>query len=193
MILLAIRIFVDQGHNPSGFNAGAEGNGLREQDITYAVGAYLADLLAADPRFEVRTSRNSPTEVLGTSNATSLRERVNMANSWPADYFISIHVNSNTNPAINGSEVYVYRPDSVPYYLAQNILDEIVRRVGTKDNGVRINPGLYVLRRTNMPAVLVELAYISNTSDAQHLRDDQYQFAYGIYVGLLNYLELPQL
>ncbi|WP_394918111.1 N-acetylmuramoyl-L-alanine amidase [uncultured Robinsoniella sp.] len=190
---MAIRIFVDQGHNPSGFNAGAEGNGLREQDITYAVGAYLADLLAADPRFEVRTSRNSPTEVLGTSNATSLRERVNMANSWPADYFISIHVNSNTNPAINGSEVYVYRPDSVPYYLAQNILDEIVRRVGTKDNGVRINPGLYVLRRTNMPAVLVELAYISNTSDAQHLRDDQYQFAYGIYVGLLNYLGLPQL
>jgi len=92
VILLAIRIFVDQGHNPSGFNAGAEGNGLREQDITYAVGAYLADLLAADPRFEVRTSRNSPTEVLGTSNATSLRERVNMANSWPADYFISIHV-----------------------------------------------------------------------------------------------------
>ena len=193
MILLAIRIFVDQGHNPSGFNAGAEGNGLREQDITYAVGAYLADLLAADSRFEVRSSRNSPTEVLGTSNATSLRERVNMANSWPADYFISIHVNSNTNPAINGSEVYVYRPDSVPYYLAQNILDEIVRRVGTKDNGVRINPGLYVLRRTNMPAVLVELAYISNTSDAQHLRDDQYQFAYGIYVGLLNYLGLPQL
>lgn len=193
MILLAIRIFVDQGHNPSGFNAGAEGNGLREQDITYAVGMYLADILSADPRFEVRTSRNSPTEVLGTSNATSLRERVNMANSWPADYFISIHVNSNPNPAINGSEVYVYRPDSVPYYLAQDILDEIVRRVGTKDNGVRINPGLYVLRRTNMPAVLVELAYISNTSDAQHLRDDQYQFAYGIYVGLLNYLGLPQL
>ena len=116
-----------------------------------------------------------------------------MANSWPADYFISIHVNSNTNPAINGTEVYVYRPDSVPYYLAQDILAEIVRRVGTKDNGVRINPGLYVLRRTNMPAVLVELAYISNTSDAQHLRDDQYQFAYGIYVGLLNYLGLPQL
>lgn len=193
MILLAIRIFVDQGHNPSGFNAGAEGNGLREQDITYTVGAYLADLLSADPRFEVRTSRNSPTEVLGTSNATSLRERVNMANSWPADYFISIHVNSNTNPAINGTEVYVYKPDSAPFYLAQDILDEIVRRVGTKDNGVRINPGLYVLRRTNMPAVLVELAYISNTSDAQHLRDDQYQFAYGIYVGLLNYLGLPQL
>ena len=44
-----------------------------------------------------------------------------------------------------------------------------------------------------MPSVLVELAYISNESDAIKLRDDQYQFAYGIYVGLLNYLGLPQL
>ena len=38
---MAIRIFIDQGHNPSGVNAGAEGNGLREQDVTYNVGIYL--------------------------------------------------------------------------------------------------------------------------------------------------------
>ena len=190
---MAIKIFVDQGHNPSGFNAGAEGNGLREQDITYTVGAYLADILAADDRFEVRTSRTTPEEVLGYNNTSSLRTRVEMANEWPADYFISIHVNANNNPNINGSEVYVYRTESASYYLAQNILSEIVRRVGTKDNGVRVNSSLYVLRNTDMPAVLVELAYISNTEDAQKLRDDQYQFAYGIYVGLLNYLGLPQL
>lgn len=192
-IKLAIKIFVDQGHNPSGFNAGAEGNGLREQDITYTVGAYLADILAADDRFEVRTSRTTPEEVLGYNNTSSLRTRVEMANEWPADYFISIHVNANNNPNINGSEVYVYRTESASYYLAQNILSEIVRRVGTKDNGVRVNSSLYVLRNTDMPAVLVELAYITNTEDAQKLRDDQYQFAYGIYVGLLNYLGLPQL
>ena len=83
---MAIKIFVDQGHNPSGFNAGAEGNGLREQDITYTVGAYLADILAADDRFEVRTSRTTPEEVLGYNNTSSLRTRVEMANEWPADY-----------------------------------------------------------------------------------------------------------
>ena len=49
---MAIKIFVDQGHNPSGPNTGAEGGGLLEQDVTYAVGVYLADLLRADPRFE---------------------------------------------------------------------------------------------------------------------------------------------
>ena len=82
-----------------------------------------------------RVSRPTPETVLGTSNATSLQARVNMANSWPADYFISIHCNSNTNPAINGSEVYVYRSNTQSYWLAQHILNAIVERVGTRDNG----------------------------------------------------------
>lgn len=190
---LAIRIFIDQGHNPSGFNAGAEGFGLSEQDITFNVGAYLSDILSADYRFEARTSRTYPEEILGTTTNESLRARVQAADAWPADYFISIHCNSNVNPAINGTEAYVYEAYSEAYYLGIDIVAEIVRRVGTKNNQVRINPSLYVLRKTNMPAVLVELAYLSNEQDAIKLRDDQYQFAYGIYVGLLNYLGLPQL
>ena len=57
---MAIKIFIDQGHNPSGPNTGAEGFGLKEQDITYQVGKDLAALLRADERFEVRLSRNTP-------------------------------------------------------------------------------------------------------------------------------------
>ena len=62
-----IKIFIDQGHNPTNPNAGAEANGVREQDVTYEVGVRLADLLRANPNFEVRLSRNSPDEQLGTS------------------------------------------------------------------------------------------------------------------------------
>lgn len=189
---MAIKIFVDQGHNPVGFNTGAEGFGLREQDITYAVGVMLADLLRADSRFEVRLSRNTPMEQLGTNNTTSLAARVRAANSWPADYFISIHANANTNPAINGSEVYVYRAYTQSYYLAEHILDAIVNIVGTKDNGVRINPSLYVLRRTNMPAVLIELAYLTNEADARKLETMQPEFARAIYEGLLSYFGFDQ-
>ena len=54
---MAIKIYVDQGHNPRDFNTGAEGNGFFEQDITYNVGILLAELLAANPKFEVRLSR----------------------------------------------------------------------------------------------------------------------------------------
>lgn len=185
-----IRIFIDQGHNPQGINAGAEGFGYREQDITYQVGVYLAELLQNDGRFAVRLSRNSPDEVLGTSNATSLAARVNAANAWGADYFISIHCNANENPAINGSEVYVYRDPSTAASLARDVLDGIVARMGTKDNGVRVNSSLYVLRRTRMPAILVELAYITNEQDVEKLVNDPYGFAVGIYNGILDYFDL---
>lgn len=184
---MPIRIFVDQGHNPQGVNAGAEGNGLREQDVTYQVGVYLAQLLNDDPRFEARLSRNTPQESLGTTNSTSLQARVAMANSWPANYFISIHCNANPNPAINGSEVYVYQSGTQAYWLAQHILNAVVEQAGTRNNGVRVNSSLYVLRRTHMPAVLVELGYLTNSADAMKLRDDQPGFARGIYYGLLSY------
>ncbi|MGB8453871.1 MAG: N-acetylmuramoyl-L-alanine amidase [Anaerocolumna sp.] len=185
---MAIKIFIDQGHNPSGnFNSGAEGNGVFESEINYQVGIYLQNLLNADPRFEVRVSRPTPTTILGTTNATSLQERVRMANEWPADYFISIHCNSNPNPAINGTEVYIYRTNTQANWLAIQVLNGITQNVGTKNNGVRVNPSLYVLRRTNMPSILTELAYVTNNSDAEKLRDNQYGFAYGIYQGILNY------
>ena len=188
---MAIKIFIDQGHNIGNVNAGASGNGVVEAEVTYWVGIYLAALLFADSNFDVRVSRRTLDTVVGTDQSSSLRARVDMANDWPADYFISIHCNSNTNPAINGSEVYVYRTNTQSYWLAQHILNAIVERVGTRDNGVRTNPSLYVLRRTTMPAVLVELGYLSNSSDAQKLRDDQRGFAWGIYNGLLSYFGFP--
>lgn len=193
MNVLAIKIFIDQGHNPSGPNTGAEGFGLIEEEINYNVGIYLANLLNNDPRFEARTSRTSPTEVLGTTNASSLAIRVNMANQWPADYFLSIHCNANVNPAINGTEAYVFEVNTQSYYLAQHIVIGIVNRVGTKDNLVRTNPTLYVLRRTTMPSVLIELAYLTNPLDAEKLANNQFDFAYGIYTGLLSFFGLSPL
>lgn len=188
---MAIKIYIDQGHNPTGnVNTGASYFGQNEQDITYDVGIRLAELLRQDGRFEVRLSRPTATTVLGTSNTTSLAERVRQANLWPANYFISIHGNANTNPQINGTEVYVYRLNSQADWLGQQVLNEIVETVGTKKNGVIARPGLYVLRNTNMPAILVELAYLSNPSDAEKLRNDRYLFALGIYRGMLRYFGL---
>ena len=184
---MAIKIYIDQGHNPQGFNAGAEGFGLREQDINFEVGLELYKLLQEDKRFEAKISRPTPETVLGTSNSTSLSTRVNAANSWPADYFISIHSNASTNPEANGSEVYVFKDSGAAYELAGKVLLSIVNEVGTKNNGVRVNSSLYVLRRTKMPAILVELGYITNAADAEKLRNDREKFAEGIYDGILKY------
>ena len=79
---MAIKIYIDQGHNPYNINAGAEGNGLREQDITYLVGMYLYDLLSANPNFEALTSRKYPTEILGYDNNSSVLQRRRERVSW---------------------------------------------------------------------------------------------------------------
>ena len=91
---MSIKIYIDQGHNPENPNAGAEGNGLREQDLVYVIGLRLAARLRANPNFEVRLSRPTEDTLLGTSNSTSLAARVNDANRWGADYFISLHTNA---------------------------------------------------------------------------------------------------
>jgi N-acetylmuramoyl-L-alanine amidase len=188
---MAIKIFIDQGHNPSGyFNSGAEANGLFESEINYQVGICLQNLLDNDGRFETRVSRPSPYTILGYNNTTSLQERVRMANSWPADFFISIHCNSNPNPDIHGSEVYIYQYYTQANWLAQHVLKGIAQNVGTKNNGVREDPSLYVLRHTKMPAILVELGYLTSDIDAEFFYDDLCNFAYGIYTGLLSYFGL---
>ncbi len=187
---MAIKIYIDQGHNPSAPNTGAEGNGLREQDITYQVGQRLAELLRQNGNFDVRLSRPTPTTQLGTSNASSLRVRVEEANSWGADYFVSIHTNASGQATANGTEVLVYTEPSRASNLAEDILENLTNITGLASRGIKERPGLYVLRKTNMPAVLVELGFITNRADAIRMRDNPGLFAQGIYQGILEYLNL---
>ena len=181
------KIYIDQGHNPSGANTGAEGNGLREQDITYAVGVALADLLRQDPRFDVLLSRNSPSEILGTSNAQSLRLRTEAANNYGADAFISIHVNASDITSATGSEGYVFSRNGAAYELAEDIVENLTDATGYPDRGVFVRPSLYVLRKTSMPAVLVELGFITNPGEAEFMNNNPGLYARGIYNGLLDY------
>jgi len=186
-----IRIFIDQGHNPQNPNSGAEANGVREQDINYKVGVRLGALLKANGNFSVQLSRPTPETQLGSSQATSsvssLRTRVQAANQWKADYFISLHCNANPNPQANGSEAYVYQRQGKAYPFAENILVEMTKATGLRNRGVMINQALYVLRRTTMPAVLVEMGFITNPEEAQLLETRPDLFAEGIYQGILSY------
>ncbi len=187
---MAIKIYIDQGHNPEAPNTGAEGNGYREQDITYEVGVQLAQLLNQNPEFEARLSRPSRQTQLGTSNASSLRARVNDANSWGADYFISIHTNASEAPSARGTEVLVYRSPSRAAELAEDVLEEIVDASGFPDRGVKQRPGLYVLRNTSMPAILIELGFISNQQEANLMANNPSLFARAIYNGILEFFDL---
>ena len=187
---MSIKVYIDQGHNPSSFNTGAEGNGFYEQDITYDIGVRLYDYFAGNPEFEPRLSRPTPDTLLGTSNSTSLTARVRDANSWGADIFISLHTNASDNPDATGSEALVYRLSGVAFELGEDILRELNNLTGLRNRGVIARPGLYVLRRTNMPAVLVEMGFISNENDAELMVYSPNLFALGIYRGVLDYYGL---
>lgn len=187
---MAIKIYIDQGHNPENPNAGAEGNGLREQDITYRVGEELAALLRTNSAFEVRLSRPTPTSSLGTSNTASLRARVEDANAWGADYFISIHTNASSSPSANGTEAFAYARPSPAFSLGEDILRGISAATGLRNRGMQIRPGLYVLRKTAMPAILVELGFITNPEEAALMNENPALFARGIYNGILDYFDL---
>lgn len=184
---MAIKIYIDQGHNPVNPNAGAEGSGYREQDIVYEIGVILSEILEENG-YETRLSRVAPDEQLGVSNLTSLQERVNRANAWGADYFISLHTNASANPLAGGSEALVYRNGTEAARLASSILEQLNLSTGIRTRGVVVRPGLYVLRKTQMPAVLVELGFITNPAEAELMAKFPRLFAGGIANGIVDFI-----
>ena len=184
---MATKIYIDQGHNPVNPNAGAEGFGYREQDIVYRIGVILAEILQRRG-FETRLSRKSPDVILGTTNLTSLQARVNEANAWGADYFISLHTNASANSSARGSEALVYNIPSDASELAEDILFQLNLSTGLPNRGVTERPGLYVLRKTQMPATLLELGFITNLIDSRLMAESPELFAVGIADGISEYL-----
>ena len=184
---MAIKIYIDQGHNPVNPNAGAEGSGLREQDLVYRIGQELATLLRRNGNFDVRLSRPTPDTQIGASNNTSLRLRVQDANAWGADYFISLHTNASENTSASGSEAFAYARGTPAFRLGEDILAGLEASTGLRNRGMQVRPGLYVLKKTTMPAVLVELGFITNRGDAYLMRDRPELFARGVYNGIVEF------
>ena len=192
-----IKIYIDQGHNPKQYdsegnsipswNTGAQGNGLDEAELTYEIGMLLYELLMQDGRFEVRMSRPTADTVLGTDNNSALDYRVNDAAEWGADYFISLHINSFTSDTVTGLEVYTANGDDVGYALGEDILNSLVKATELRKRGMKDGSNLRVLKNAKMPAVLVEMGFISNPSDAAMLDETPEVFAQAVYEGIVNY------
>lgn len=186
-----IRIYIDQGHNPANYhNSGAIGNGLFEQDLTFTVGRLLAGLLLLDGRFDVRLSRPVSNTVLGSDNEGSLEARVAGAKEFEADYFISLHANAHTDANANGCEVLVAELSGDSGDFGSCVLAGIIESTDLKNRGVKESPNLYVLKNATMPAILVEMGFITNVSDSALMDDSPELFAQGIYNGILEYFDL---
>ncbi len=178
-----MKIFLDAGHNFSGGDTGASGFGLKEQDVTFEIADKLR-MLFQNAGHEVKMSREKMTDNVGNGTvASSIAGRVDMANRWGADLFISIHANAY-NGSARGTETLVYNLDGEAGEIAKRVQNEIVVKLGTRDRGLKVRPDLGVLRMTNMPALLIETAFIDNEDDAWLLKSKQDGFARAIFYGV---------
>lgn len=163
------RIILDAGHG--GSDGGTQGNGMNsdlvEKDINLAVVLRMKKILE-DLGSEVVLTRES-------DDTLSLDERVEIANSNEADLFVSIHCNYYEDDAsIRGLECYYYEESDCGKQLAEEILEKI-KESGNADTRNAKESNFYVLKRTKVPAVLIELGYLSNVKESKLLADEQYQ------------------
>ena len=103
-----MKIMLDAGHNASGGDTGAQGNGLKEQDVTYQIAQKVGDRLKKQGIL-VKYSRDTVTSNVGKTLSESINGRVKMANDWKADLFISIHCNafSGIPPSVEQKRLYI--------------------------------------------------------------------------------------
>lgn len=167
-----VKICDDPGHG--GADPGGVGpTGLKEKDVALAVALQVRDLL--QPICSVAMTRTTDIR-LGNTEKADLKARVAIAEKEKVDYFLSIHCNSFDNPAAHGIETWAYAPGGQGEKLALKIQTELVKATNLTDRGVKFSgSGIYVLKYTTAPAVLVEMGFISNSAEEKLLRDSVFQ------------------
>ena len=156
--------YLDFGHG--GKDSGAIGpTNLKESDIALKIGMMVKENL--ENAFEkVITTRDN-------DKYYSLDYRTKKANNENSDYFISIHLNSASNPSAKGCEVWLYDENSKLQTLANSLCNNLATKMNTPNRGVKYSKKLAVLKNSKMPALLIEIDFISNKEIENYLRDDK--------------------
>ncbi|OAB46832.1 N-acetylmuramoyl-L-alanine amidase family protein [Paenibacillus antarcticus] len=173
-------VVIDPGHG--GSDPGALSISKKyEKDTNLAISLKVQSLLLKEPNIDVVMTRDSDTY-------PTLSERAQLANRINADVFVSIHGNSNPSSKPNGTETYYYQRSSSKD-LANVIHKYLIKATGLIDRGVK-NNSLHVIRETKMPAVLLEIGFLSNSSDEKVMLSDDVQnkVAQAVVDGIKEYL-----
>lgn len=173
-------IMLDAGHG--GRDPGAVYQGRREKDDTLRMVLELGEILQNNG-VDIEYTRT-------TDVYESPYEKAMEANQAGVDFFISIHRNSYpTDNVVSGVESLIYDLSGIKLQMAENI-NEQLEAVGFVNKGVKARPNLVVLKRTTMPAVLVELGFINSDTDNQLFDDNFEDIAQAIAEGILDTLEM---
>ena len=184
MPLTGLKVMIDAGHggkDPGGIGV----TGIQEKEIALDVSLRIQKLLKEQGAtvFMTRTNDSYP----------ELSDRASLANSKKCDIFVSIHANIAFNSEVTGAETW-YKAGgergTASERLAEDINSALVKSTKANDRGARADQrGLRVLLETNMPAVLVELGFMSNAEEAKKLGQSKYRdlCAEGVVTGVKNW------
>lgn len=167
-------ITLDAGHG--GSDPGAIGSdGTKEKNITLPIAKMLKEILE-DKGAKVYMTRTTDVDVFGpnASDAEELQARVNVGEKYNSDMFVSLHVNSSVNKNVGGFSTYYYPKTDNDLRLAKNIQNKLAANFGVDDLGVR-QANFYVIKRISMPAVLVEMCFISNEKELTLMKGQWFQ------------------
>jgi N-acetylmuramoyl-L-alanine amidase len=184
-----LKIHLDAGHG--GTDSGAVGNGLYEKNLTLEIIEKINEKLKAYDGVSTQLSRSTDVFV-------GLSERANMANRWGADVFLSVHINSATDPSARGWQSHIYNGSVDAKTIAyQNVIHENViasiKQFGIVDRGKK-RDNFAVVRESSMPAILTENLFISSPADANLLKRVEFIEAVseGHVIGLEKFLGLKK-
>lgn len=167
-------IALDAGHG--GSDTGAIGpTGVTEKGVTLRVAKALQKLLQAEGATVLMT-RTTDTEVspkkANASDVEELQARCDVGNDGNADIFVSMHMDSFTNSTPSGTTGYYYTKGSkASQRLAQYVSEGVVTALGTGNRGTK-SCNFYVVKHTDMPATLVEMAFISNDKEEKLMNSE---------------------
>lgn len=155
-------VVIDAGHG--GSDPGAQYAGVNEKDLNLKIALKVNEILK---------SKNIKTYMTRVDDTfIPLHDRADMANNLNATLFLSIH-NNAYNKSEHGTET-LYYPGSAGKNYAQVVQDSLVSALGTYDRGIVQRPNLVVLNSTKMPAVIAEVAFITNDGDRANLQNDDF-------------------
>lgn len=167
-------VTIDPGHG--GTDPGAIGKkGTKEKDINLKVAEKLREYLL-EKGARVTMTRTTDKDVFGldATDAQELQARVDVAQTNEADLFVSLHCNASTNAKVGGMSSYFFPKTDYDKMAAAAIQEDLTKKFGLDDLGVR-QASFYVNKRSSMPTVLVEMAFISNEKEEKLLRSNWFQ------------------
>jgi len=193
-------IVLDAGHG--GIDPGALGKSTLEKDINLKISLKIRTLLEESGALVILT-REKDESLYIEDGKKSIRQRYNenlknrkkLIKESKADIFVSIHLNSFTDPKYYGAHVLYPKNDEYGKQLATFIQEEM-RRVIDKDNNrkAKVRSDLYLFKENGVASTLIECGFLSNLNEENLLKSDEYQdkIAWSIYAGIQKYFNSLQ-